>query len=312
MKCKWIVIVLFFCSCAGTQDSDGLGGANGAGERMLLLQAESRVVKGFPVILRITARGPQRVPKLTLFSGTGEVRVRLVSTGTGTEYVISSTGGMDTTVKDEDGERRDDIARNMRLASVGTNEERTMLLDLFSLRPEIGRGTILDQVPPGKYKVSVRFPSSGQESNSVDLEMVAPTDKEKEFLAQVVKLGRTVRCGSGVHWCRIFEQRVRIPKDSMDELTETAKRQLAFHVLLSDALLSDAKTEALPTAQMKDAAVPEYLEPEKRFLLFELNTVSGRSKDTDFARLEKDCPGLRWRLDALRSNGRVFRRYKWK
>jgi len=264
-------------------------------------------VKGFPLLLRISGDGKQVMPDLSMFEEIGEVAVILKPEGGDDprEYRIESTRGQDRVLQTPDGEQVDG-ARMFRTV-VPKGQRRAMLLDLSSLRPEIGKGLTLAEVPPGKYRMQIEYRHTSARSEPVALELLAASNKEDAFLKQSLVEAET---GLRRRWPWLLRQRRSIPAPGANGLSEVAMQQLQFHLLVSKATAAPKATEAL-FEQLRVMPVPEYLEAERQVLLFDV-ALAAKLDGASEARkqeLEKTYPELKWRLDQIRDSGASFLRF---
>lgn len=258
----------------------------------ILLESPDTLVKGFPAILRVTATGPCVIPKMSLLNELGRVSVKLTSEKGGKVFVISSNRGRELTVTTPQGIRRDSIAQKMFLTTLSEGEKRTMLIDLWSLRPEVGEGTLLNDVPVGKYSLTISFPSSGKRSNAVAVQVLNPTEDEKKFLDGIRDEGVLSR-GVGVNWSKFLRDQLIFPKHNFPTLREEVRKQLQFHILLSRVLTM----QPLSRQKVKTLEVPKYLSAEKECLLIEIDTITeGKRAERKRKTFLDKHPGLKWRL----------------
>ena len=274
-------------------------------EPNMFIIAGPNVVKGFPVIVKVKARGPQVVPELDFYGEEADINVALVSTTTKDRYTIRSYQ-----ISDDDwgmpGEGLVGDGAHQFQVGLQENEERTMLFDLSCLRPGIRAGTVLDDVPPGNYELSVGFPSSGINSNSIHVEILAPSGYEKQFLERTSKLVTNdyLKNGSGVYWGRFLRVGLEISIDDWNRLGKVAQRQCQFHALLSKVLAPEAAVKDIKIEPLRSMPVPEYLKPEKEFLFIEMEKVSGKDVAEKASTLLQKNRGLTWRLEKVSSRGR--------
>ena len=295
-------LVIFLCawalpSCDRSENTP-------ADDAKVSIEVVRKVTKGFPVVLRLSFRGPQRAPRLSVFDDLGGIAVRLVSKSDGSQYVISSSRRMEITVIGSFGELREDIAEDVSSVSVEEKQQRSMLLDVFALRPELGKGTLLDDLPPGDYAISVELPASDEKSNSLDIELVAPSVAEQEFLAHVNTKG-VFRRGTGVNWAKCLPTRVELPKEALRGLEPNTRIQMQFHVLLLCAL----RAEVSSRREAESSNVPDYLLAEKECLLLELDALTeNNGLEEKRKTLRRRHPDVAWRLQ----EGAGFLRYRAK
>jgi len=269
------------------------------------IKALDILTKGFPAILRITAHGPQRIPKMSLFDELGDVVVTLVSEDGNKKYEISSSQGMGLMVTTQAGHRNDAAARRMFEFALAKGEKRTILIDLSCLRPEIGKGTILWDVPSGQYSLTVSFPSADTTSLPVRVEIVDRTNAEQAFLEDVIDAGVSLKRGSGVNWSKVL--RDRVPIESAHNLRKETEVQTQFHMLLSHVL----RRGTLSRKSVEEFPVPEYLRGEKESLLVELDTLNDRqSCEKSKEELVKRYPDLKWRHEESTGGIGLFLRHR--
>ena len=182
-----------------------------------------------------------------------------------------------------------------------------MLLDLSSLRPEIGKGLTLAGIPPGKYNMQIEYPYTGARCDPIRLELLGASDQEKEFINRVLVDPETRLQRS---WSDILRQSVVIHDKGLDGLSSTAKGQLRFHLLLSKALTATSASERLKEV-LRAQVVPKYLQPEKQVLLLEVAIAGEADGDTQaqMEQLVKAYPDLKWRIDKIKKSGKSFLRY---
>jgi hypothetical protein len=227
-----------------------------------------------------------------LFDETGLINAVFVSKADGKVYTIRSGQGTEILLTRPDGSQSDpDLAAKAKFQTVlAPKEVRAMLLDLGSLRP-ITKGIILDNIPPGSYRLSVEFPSSGVVSNAVDVDILKPSEAERVYLKGIQSLGPVNR-GDGVNWSKVLRDRMAVPENA-SQIRAEAQDQLRFHTLLSKIVRSEIRS----SAQTKTTKVPDYLKEEKDCLLLELDENSGKKPSTEEKKAFKDKnPGFEWRF----------------
>ena len=137
-------------------------------EKGLTLTSNAVFVKGFPVVLKLNAKGPQSVPIITLFSWLAAIQFTLVSKDNQKQYTIASMNpGYGMTLIGPGGMMM--TAEHRYMTSVWPGEERTTLLDLASLRPRGANTVALKGIPPGKYTVAVTEPKAISDTTSTPL-----------------------------------------------------------------------------------------------------------------------------------------------
>ena len=279
----------------------------GPKEGRLSLATMPRMVKGFPMLLKLTATGKQTIAKMSLFDEIAEVVVvlRTKPPAKETEYRIRSSRGMETILTTRAGERVD--AANRHRMQLGKDQKVAMLLDISSLRPELGKGLTADGVPLGAYSLRVSFPFSDMTSNAVDVELVAPSTDERKYLRELAKRNRVRRS-----WSRMLREAEDLSNLNEASLGGTAKLQLSFHVLLSRVLSCKGPLNEDVTRALGSRQVPQYLQPEKDFVLWEVAMSSKavavpREKEKAFFDAN---PELEWRLATVRAGSGSFLLYR--
>jgi len=257
-------------------------------------------VKGFPIVLKVTAIGRQIAPKMSLFDEHAAVGVRLKPKDEdGREYLIVSSKGEGMVYTNREGEQID--AGRLYRVPLGAGDKRSMLLDLASVRPEIGKGITMEDVPPGNYLLTIKFGDSGLESNSVPLVLKEPSQKEKA-IAERIALDKDT--GIRRTWCRLLRTAWPITNVPATAVSTEAASQLSFHQMLGKVLSSD-KLEKVLVQDIRSASVPHWLTPERDALaiMVELATGSGASAGKAEGELLEQHPELRWRFDDFHKDG---------
>lgn len=281
-----------------------------ANKAQVELQGLSTATKGFPYILKVTLDGPGSIPSATLFDETLPIRVTFVAVDAGRTYALSSSKGMDIVITTQGGERRDSNNQGMWQRHVERGKQQSVLVDLASIRPELGRGTIFYDLEPGQYDVTVTLPGDPVPSNTIRVRVVAPDTAEQQFLANILKQG-SFSLGKGVNWSRVLRNRVRLPADEWDPLSSATKEQTAFHKLLADLNASDKTLAPDDENKVKMAPLPKFLEPERECLLHEVTVAAtGQRDEAEASRLMKQYPDLEWRLQDLQAGKKDFLRFK--
>lgn len=278
-------------------------------EAHMSIQGLPTATKGFPYILKITLDGPGIIPTATLYDETLPIRVTLDAVGTGRTYAMSSSKGMDVVITTPEGERRDTDNQGMWQMPVERGKQQSILVDLASIRPELGRGTLFDDVEPGEYDIAVTLPGNAMRSKTIRVRVVVPDAAEQQFLAEVLKQG-PFSLAKGVNWSKALRSRVRIPADKWDRLSAATKEQTAFHRLLADLNAPDKTLGPDDENTVKTTPLPKFLEPEKDCLLYEVAVATGKSDTSEAARLMRQYPDLEWRLRDIQIGKKDFLRYK--
>jgi len=265
--------------------------------------------KGFPYILKITIYGPGSIPYVTLLDDTLPFRVTFSAVGSGRTYSLSSSKEADTVIITPEGDRLKD-GQDMWQMHVERGKQQSILIDLASIRPEIGRGMLFDDLAPGEYDVTVSLSGDNAPSNTLRVNVTAPDVAEQQFLAEVLQQGPFC-LGKGVNWSKALRNRIRLQNDKWDRLNSTTKEQIAFHRLLAELNVPDKILGPDDEGKVKTTPLPKFLEPEREYLLHEVAiTVSGKRDEAEAARLMEQYPDLEWRLQDLQTGMKGFIRFK--
>lgn len=305
---KTFYSMMFSIACASAA-LGGLAADSTPESTSVTIQSIATATRGFPCVLKVTVRGPAYVPNACLGDELASIRLRFTSVASGEIYRVASSRGMDTTITTPEGVRRDDLAERMWQVAVKEGEQRSILLDVASLRPELGRGYLFHDVPPGEYEVTAEFALSGNPSNTIRMRIVPPTAEEEAFLTDLRSRGAFVR-GQAILWSRVLGSGVRLPSDKWDRLSPTTKEQTAFHRLLADLNALDKKLGPDDENTIKTTPLPKFLEPERECLLHEATIATGKSDEAEASRLVKQYPDLEWRLQEIKTGKKDFLRYK--
>ena len=199
--------------------------------------------------------------------------------------------------------------------SLDEEEQRTMLLDLSSLRSEIGRGLTLADIPPGNYQIQMKSPYI--ESNSVAITLQAATEKQLNFVHEVAaKLSLlSNRNDTTVDWSQVLRKATNtsefLSPVSLSSLEDGAKQQLSFHLFLLSVLSSQDPLRDLE--KLRNCKVPPYLTPDKESVLLELRAALTREISTRQTKAVKQFldlhPDLRWRIIAAKTGQAEFAPY---
>jgi hypothetical protein len=164
------------------------------------------------------------------------------------------------------------------------------------------------------------------------VEFRAPSEAEQSYLDKVTErwiksldseIKRTLPEDAQVNWANLLAQRYRkqavtLSDLSLQGLSEEARRQLAFHLLLNSVNVSEVPLHELDLEKIHRFSVPEYLAPEKAALLLEIKILSGKAggktltlqDEIEIARFLQQHPGLRWRFARIRNGKEGLLRYK--
>lgn len=284
-----------------------------------VLEAPSVFVRGFPAILKIKCIGPQRIPETTLFTSRQQISVNFESKEDGKVYSIQSSVATVTVQGPLGSTFEKSFAPITRLAK---GEQHTMLLDLYSLR-ESNEGLRLIDVPNGKYTLQLVFPNSRQKTLPCEIDIVAPSSKQKEFLLKVrerqlaasyPEYEKSIPDGIS-NWAVFLEWSVPIT-DLVSKLDREEREIMGLHLLLSELMLYPEPLPKLGNELLQRVSkveVPLYLETDKECFLLELAIIKEESpnvKERVDALLHKDA-GLAWRIEQARAKQSefLFRQY---
>jgi hypothetical protein len=294
-----------------------------------LLEAMPKATKGFPLILKVTVLGPQRVDQLSIKSNDLPVTVNLKSKTDGKEYIIKSARSKMDAVNDQ-GAHFDATNSVYPPIDIPEGEIYSMIFDLWSLSPAPGTDVFLYNVPAGKYTVSVKLasrypltsfdPNSISESdlknfmeffkginlselpqgllksNSIDMELLEPNEREIQFIRKMKKYSLEI-LKDYVNWTRILYYTDIISNDDMSTLSDVSREQISYYKLITDVNISDKKARDKSIKDVNDAKIPKFFEPEKQLLLLELKGNPAAEKE----KVLKQYPDLKWRADELSS-----------
>ena len=263
----------------------------------IIIEGPARVVKGFPVVLKVKAKGPMPVPRLSLFNIGPQIMFVFTCKATSHAYWfdIEGLGHKDYTRADGSHVSASQVLSD----SVKAGEKRTMLMELNSLYSPFGSDPSFSDVPPGRYSVYVIFKGLWKGSNRIPMEIVAPTRIEQRFLDDVFSYHRKDVI---VNWTRFVRKGERIPKTYLKGIGKGAKSQMGFHLLLSEVLSSESPLKDISLEPLRRINVPEYLKPERECLFLEIDAAAGRNVAAKAKSLERRHRGLEWRLKAVKKN----------
>lgn len=324
LNIKKLVIYLFAISI-----TSGLSIAQQEPNDAITIKAMPKATKGFPVVIKVTIQGPLNAPYISIVDHSiGQcipVVVYLTSESDGKEYVIESN----ITIQELDMSTSDGLMFGRIIKpptiSIPNGQKYTMLFDLWSMLPEFWPDTCLSDVPAGKYRIYMTFnpknlklysayrifdPESQQilenlKSNSVDIELSEPTPQEKQFFQKVQEMGR-INHKNGVDWFKVLSNMINIPSNDISLLEKVSRDQLSFHKLISDVNIADEKLRNKSIADVNNAILPEYFEPERQLLLLELKG----NPEKDRLELLKKYPQLRGMAEKLNSGNAIFLGFK--
>jgi hypothetical protein len=305
----------------------------------ITLEALPKVVKGFPFIFKITVQGPAKVPLIDLKYDRNPVTIYFKSKSDGKEYIIRSLRPISEV--DVIGISPEQMMNRMYPPiDIPKRQKCTEIFDAWSLFAASVRNNIdtcLSDIPPGKYIISVGLESADPlainpeqvteeqkinfekftgstldlssyirktlKSNNIDLEILEPTEKEKQFTEEIRKTGGRFSIPSriGVNWTTILTRNIKILKD-LSSLTRISREQISFHKLISDVNIADEKSIAKSIDEVQKVSLPDFFEPERQLLLLELKGNSAKERDNFL----KKYPELKWRVEQLDSGKSTF------
>jgi hypothetical protein len=299
----FIVVTICSLSKSGQQSSNSL-----------TIEAQPKITKGFPFVIKATVEGNLNFSYLSIFEEFLPIRAHLISKSNGKEFVVASY----RLPLDAYGDPTPRINPYPTL-TVPTGKKYTMLFDLWSLSPHLTTMTALADVPAGKYSIYIELASEEQpeewwavgymvkqKSNTIDIELVEPTEQEKQYIKKVrdsVDLGNFK---DGVSWSRILQFRKKIPTEGLASLSDISKEQISFHKLLADVNISDEKTHNKSIKDVNDAKLPKFFEPERQLLLLELKDNPAKEQ----ANLIQKYPQMEGMVNRIDSEKKPFLYYK--
>lgn len=286
------------------------------------LESFPKATIGFPVVVKMNVEGAHTVSYTTIFDKDFCITVHFISKSDGKIFSINSYRSIARLYFSTRGGgiSREEI-RGVPALVVPKEQKYTMMLDIWSLSPRDTNGTCLADIPAGKYSMFIEFlgvPAGERNidnapytdklnTNSIDIEIIEPTEQEKQFIKNIHDSNAHVSLRDGVSWVEVLRQEAIIPNEGMTSLTQVSKDQISFHKLISDVNLSDENSRNKSIKDVNDAILPNIFEPERQLLLLELK----ENPLEEHKRLLQKYPqmtGLIERLDL----GEGFLRYKSK
>ena len=161
--------------------------------------------------------------------------------------------------------------------------------------------------PAGQYSIHIEFnPVYAQilekiKSDSIDLELVEPTNKEQQYIQKVRESGLSVSFRDGVSWVKVLRRRAEIPS-VVSSLTQISKDQISFHKLISDVNIADEQSRNESIQEVNEATLPEFFEPERQLLLLELKGNPGKERED----LLQKYPQLQGMVEELNDGKKPF------
>jgi hypothetical protein len=288
-----------------------------------VIETDPNLVLGFPAVVKVRFTGPVCVPDLSINSIFADLAAVFVSKSDGSTFTIQSIGPEQQFLVQFHGGL---VHPQPRWTLIPEGEKRDLIFDLCYLKPRGSAYPNLRQIPPDKYSLYLQFGQgqvhpddlkrnlhgcrvrlSGMHTKAVPVTLIEPSRKEKEFLQRMKK--RYI----SIHYPRALRQ-WEIPSEELADVSPTAKRQIGFHLFLSQVLASKTPVGELSVDKLKLIPVPKYLEPEKKAVLLEIEKATDKSgaekRITDFV---KDNPGQGWRFRNVGYDGHFeggYLRYK--
>ena len=115
-------------------------------------------------------------------------------------------------------------------------------------------------------------------------------------------------------WAKVLGNAVPLHDLELKTLSQEAKQQVSFHVLLSSVLSSPIPVKDIDTKKLSALPVPQYLQPDKTSFILEIKILAGEGKqrENEIAALLKIEPGLQWRMQAAQDGEADWLGYKKK
>ena len=249
----------------------------------IAIESMPKLTKGFPSIIKISIKGPLAVPYITLMDEQIPITVHIISKSDGKEFVIESFRSItEHLMSNREGNQTIGRIVQPPTISVPEGKEYTMLFDLWSILPNLWTDTCLSDVPAGQYSIYIEFnkknlqlyssyrvfDSNNQQileilkSNSIDVELIDPTDQEKQFIKTIQGLGR-VNHKVGINWIMVLNKEISIPNDKMSLVTGYAREQIALDKLISDVNIATQEARNKSINDVTIAKLPTFFEPER-------------------------------------------------
>jgi hypothetical protein len=270
---------------------------------VITLDVQPKVTKGFPVVVKVNIEGPQKVFHTSIFYGDLNIEVHITSKSNGKEFIITSSLSRTGVGMSPGGGLMDITNQAFPPLTVPKGQKYTMLFDLWSLSPGSTSKTALSDVPAGKYSMFVKFYRENVQSTPIDIELIEPTEQEKQFIQKIREFGEgRLKYRGSVSWSASLDYSNVIPGDVIDSLTQVAKDQISFHKLLSDVDITGEKTKNKSIKDVNDAKLPKFFEPEKQLLLLELKGNPTKEREN----LLKKYPQMQEMVNELDAGGNPF------
>jgi hypothetical protein len=291
-----IYITLYLLSITITS---GVSFAQWDTNKFIRIEALPKVVKGFPVIIKVIIKGPQIIHGFSIYDNDIPIKVYLISKSDGREYVIKSQ-------RSNHGFFENYILPPLEIPD---GKQYTMMFDLWSLSPYLWTDTSLYDIPPAKYKLFLELqlpgsfaanhdnvtkedllkingisniietllhPSKTLKSNIIDIELIEPTKKENDFLRKVIKSCSKYYLSSKekTDWSEFLQKNINITDEDMQTLSKVSEDQISLHKLISDVNIADEKSRSKSIIDVNNAKLPRFFEPERQLLLLALKGES--------------------------------------
>lgn len=265
------------------------------------LESLPRTTKGLPLVLKINISGPQRVPLVSIFEDIIPVTVHLKSKLDEKEYVIQSNRNTEIVGRSIDDGGLVDLTDKFFSLSVPEGKKYTMMFDLWSILPRYWTDTCLSDVPAGKYSIYMQFNSENLKSGTCEIELIEPTEKEKEFIKKIQDSGK-VNHKDGVDWTKVLKSKINIPNGDLSFLGQVSRDQISFHKLILDVNIADEKSRSKSIESVNSTTLPKYFEPDRQLLLLEVKGNPAKERENFL----KQYPELKWKVDELDSGKDIF------
>ncbi|NUQ64496.1 MAG: hypothetical protein HUU20_18680 [Pirellulales bacterium] len=271
----------------------------------VVIQGPSQVVKGFPIIIKVTVSGPAVVERFDLNSSTGAVRVDLISE-TGQRYAIVAPSRTHML----------ELHRGAALDAVSTEidrgESRSMLLDLQSIPGTDGLS--MDDVPPGRFRLSITLEEARLEhatsmrptlgSNEIEITLLRPTPAEAQVIATIRDDGRhRLKLRDGVRWGNTLVVGADLESHDLRGISPTAREQLGLHLAMTRFLSGRRRIDPEAIAALKAEKFPAHLESEHAVLVAELKRSVGTASPQELSSLAERYPDMKWRVEGIARGG---------
>jgi|WetSurMetagenome_2_1015567.scaffolds.fasta_scaffold81712_1 hypothetical protein len=315
--------------------TSGLSLAQQDQNNAIILETLPKATKGFPVVLKVTIQGPQIVYNFSIYEYDIPITIYLTSKSDGKEYIIKSYSRREARGSSPGGVTIDLTDKVWPPLQIPTGQKYSTIFDIWSLHPKLWTDTCLSDVPSGKYSLSIELESEDVnaireqmaalrargvgfgaviekpkiKSNSIDLELIEPTEQEKKFIQKIQDLEKNlgeVNSKIKVSWVTVLRSSgIGISDNDISTLTQVSKDQISFHKLLADVNVSDEKARNKSIKDVNNAKLPKFFEPEQQLLLFELKDNPAGEREN----IIKKYPDLKGNMEKLKPGDKVLLRF---